>query len=49
MYGIWQMFSIILQTVRDISNSLISTVHFCDNVNSVFNKKTEKLFYARAL
>ena len=49
MYGIWQMFSIILQTVRDISNSLISAVHFCDNVNSVFNKKIEKLFYVRTL
>ena len=38
------MFSILLQTVRGVLNSLICTAHFSDNFNSVFNYKIEKLF-----
>ena len=41
MYGISQMFSILLQAARGILKIVVCTAHFSDNVNSVVNKKTD--------
>ena len=37
------MFGTILQTARDKLNSEICTAHFPKNLNSVFNKKIQKI------
>ena len=43
MYGISQMFSILLQTIRGILNTLICVAHFSNNFNSIFNEKVENI------
>ena len=43
-YVVFQMFSILLQTARGISNSLIGVNHFCNNFNSVFHKKVHETY-----
>ena len=43
------MFSNLLHTARDLSNSLICIVHSSNNFNSVFHKKAHENFGAVAV
>ena len=44
MYGISQMFSIILLTKRGILDSVICTAHFSKSFNSEFSERNKKRF-----